>query len=58
MMKNSTYTHTHRAERERERERKAEEGDGESRREKKLRKYFMLFKCVLYYILTAINFIR
>lgn len=22
------------------------------------RKYFMLFKCVLYYILTAINFIR
>lgn len=32
---------------------------GESGRERTLkRKYFMLFKCVLYYILTAINFIR
>lgn len=30
-----------------------------SERERTLkRKYFMLFKCVLYYILTAINFIR
>lgn len=31
----------------------------ESREKRTLkRKYFMLFKCVLYYILTAINFIR
>lgn len=32
--------------------------DRESEKRTLKRKYFMLFKCVLYYILTAINFIR